>query len=448
MHYKDYFQGKKITVMGLGLLGRGINDVKFLAECGADLIVTDLKNKKDLAESLAQLTDYPQITYVLGEHRIEDFQNRDLILKAAGVPIDSVFIAEARKNKIPIEMDESLFFKLAPPTVTLIGITGTRGKTTTTALIFEILKNAHGEGTVHLAGNIRGLATLPLLAVIQPKDIVVLELSSWQLQGFGDAQISPNIAVFTNFMPDHLNYYKNSMHAYFGDKANIFAYQGSHNFLIMGEEVAGLIEEKFGKRARAKKIIAGAGDVPPSWKLAIKGVHNKENIALAKAVGDVLRIPIKTIQQAVESFIGVEGRMQYLRTVRGIDIYNDTTATTPEATLVALKALSQNKNIVLIMGGADKTLDMSHLLKNISQYCSAVVLLAGTGTLKIQKDIMQLKNISHCHASTLSEALTQAMDSARTGDTVLFSPAFASFGMFKNEFDRGDQFSELVKGLQ
>jgi UDP-N-acetylmuramoylalanine--D-glutamate ligase len=448
MNYKDYFRGKKVTVMGLGLLGRGINDVKFLADCGADLIVTDLKSKKDLAESLAQLVEYPQITYVLGEHRLEDFRGRDLILKASGVPLDSIYIAEARANGISVEMDESLFFKLAPPDITLIGVTGTRGKTTTTALIYEVLKSARGESVVHLAGNIRGLATLPLLATILSKDIVVLELSSWQLQGFGEAKISPHIAVFTNFMSDHLNYYKNSMDAYFGDKAQIFANQGSHNFLVMGEEVAGLIEQKFGKRARAKKIIAGAGSVPRDWDMKLKGVHNKENIALAIAVGEALKVPIETIREAVESFSGVEGRMQYVRTVRGVEIYNDTTATTPDATLVALLALSQNRNIVLIMGGADKTLDMSPLLKNISQYCSTVVLLAGTGSLKIQKDIMQIKNITHCHASTLPEAVTQAMNNTRIGDIVLFSPAFASFGMFKNEFDRGEQFMALASVLE
>ncbi|TAK57929.1 UDP-N-acetylmuramoyl-L-alanine--D-glutamate ligase [Patescibacteria group bacterium] len=448
MNYKDYFKGKKITVLGLGILGRGINDVKFLADCDADLIVTDLKSKKDLAESLAQLADYSQITYVLGEHRLEDFRGRDLILKASGVPLDSLYIAEARAYGIPIEMDESLFFKLAPPDITLIGVTGTRGKTTTTALIYEILKKAHGEGTVHLAGNIRGLATLPLLATIQPKDIVVLELSSWQLQGFGESKISPHIAVFTNLMPDHLNYYKNSMDAYFDDKAQIFANQGSHNFLIMGEEVAGLIEQKFGKRARAKKIVAGASSVPKEWKPLLRGTHNKENIALAVAVGEVLKVPLETIHEVVESFSGVEGRMQYVRTVRGVEIYNDTTATTADATLVALKTLAHNKNIVLIMGGADKTLDMSSLLKNISQYCSTVVLLAGTGSLKIQKDIMQIKNIGHCHASSLTEAVTQAMNNARTGDVILFSPAFASFGMFKNEFDRGEQFMALVSALE
>jgi UDP-N-acetylmuramoylalanine--D-glutamate ligase len=249
-------------------------------------------------------------------------------------------------------------------------------------------------------------------------------------------------------MSDHLNYYKNSMDAYFGDKAQIFANQGSHNFLIMGEEVAELIEQKFGKRARAKKIVAGASSVPKEWDLKLKGVHNRENIALAIAAGEALKVPIETIREAVESFSGVEGRMQYVRTVRGVEIYNDTTATTPDATLVALLALSQNRNIVLIMGGADKTLDMSPLLKNISQYCSTVVLLAGTGSLKIQKDIMQTKNITHCHAGSLEEAVTQAMNNTRIGDIVLFSPAFASFGMFKNEFDRGEQFMALVRVLE
>jgi len=139
-NYKQQFKGKKITVMGLGILGRGLGYTKFLAECGVDLIVTDLKTREQLATSVKALENFKNIKFVLGEHRLEDFKGRDMVVKAAGVPLDSIYINEAKKNGIPVEMDVSLFAKCAPK-VMIIGVTGTRGKSMTTTLIYEILKN-------------------------------------------------------------------------------------------------------------------------------------------------------------------------------------------------------------------------------------------------------------------------------------------------------------------
>ena len=200
MDYTTYFKGKKITVMGLGLLGRGLGVVKFLAECGADLLVTDLKTKEQLAPSLAELSNYKNITFILGEHRLEDFRDGDLIIKAAGVPLNSIYIEEAKKNNIPVEMDVSLFAKCAPE-VKIVGVTGTRGKSMTTTLIYEILKTNEKflKKNVYVGGNLRGVATLPLLKKVKGGDILVCELDSWQLQGFGDTQMSPQISVFTTF---------------------------------------------------------------------------------------------------------------------------------------------------------------------------------------------------------------------------------------------------------
>ena len=188
--YKKYFKGKKITVMGLGLLGRGLGITSFLAQCGADLIVTDLKSKKELKESISKLSKHKNIKFVLGKHRIEDFKGRDMIIKSAGVPIDSPYIKEAKKNKISVEMDVSLFFKLAN-NIKLVGITGTRGKSMTTALTYEILKKNEKtlKRKVYLGGNVRGVATLPLLKKVKEGDILVAELDSWQMQGFGEAKI-------------------------------------------------------------------------------------------------------------------------------------------------------------------------------------------------------------------------------------------------------------------
>src|SRR3989344_3508035 len=215
MDTSEHFRGKRITVMGLGLLGRGVGDVKYLAECGAELIVTDLKSTEELAQSVAQLKPFPNVTFVLGEHRLKDFNNRDMILKAAGVPLDSPYIAEAKKNGIPVRMSADLFAELSG--VPVIGVTGTRGKSTVAHMLYAVLKEAGKK--VLLGGNVRGVSNLSLLAEATSEHVAVLELDSWQLQGWGSpstksdlvlgrAGMSPHIAVFATLYPDHLNYYK------------------------------------------------------------------------------------------------------------------------------------------------------------------------------------------------------------------------------------------------
>lgn len=429
--------------MGLGLLGRGVGDVNYLAQKGADLIVTDLKSKEELKESFETLQAYEGIQYRLGGHRMRDFQNRDMILKAAGVASDSPYIKEAKKNHIPVEMDETLFIKLAP-NITTIGITGTRGKTTTTHLIYEILKRAGKP--VHLAGNIAGRATLPLLDTVKEGDYVVLELSSWQLQGFGEHSMSPQISVFTNFMPDHMNYYRGCMDTYLDDKANIFKYQNKQDHLILGEKVSEIVRRTFPATKSNIRTIR-EDDIPDRWHIKIPGEHNRENIALAIVVAKTLGVRKKDVQGAVENFGGVEHRLQLIRDMDGIRIYNDTTATTPDATLAGLKALSEicNKGIILIIGGTDKGLDMSKLVEALPHYSKTVILLSGTGTEKFKTQMSKRRTIKWTEAPNLKEAIDGAMHHAVKNDIILFSPAFASFGMFKNEFDRGDRFCELVK---
>ncbi len=440
--------------MGLGLLGGALNDAIFLADCGAELTITDLKSEKELAPSIKKLSKYPpdrmntsviragkNIKYVLGRHDIEDFKQADFILQPGNVPVNSPYLLEAQKNNIPIHESESLFMQYADG-VRVVGITGTRGKSTTTALIYEILESAFGP-KVYLAGNVKGKSTLALLKDIKGGDIVVLEMDSWCLHGLGEIKKSPQISVFTNLMPDHLNFYlKDSkdegeaMEKYFTDKAQIYLHQKTEDYLICGEKIA----PRIGK-INSQKIIAKKASVPKNWKIKIPGDHNLENIACAIAVAGVLKIDEKIIKKAVEKFTGVEGRLQLIREYKGIEIYNDTTATTPDATIMALRALGVKKNIVLILGGADKSLDMSALVKEIPKYCKSTVWLAGSGTDKIcfKKDFI---------FDNLIKAVEKAVGLCKRGDILLFSPAFASFGMFKNEYDRGDKFMKLIKGLK
>jgi len=214
------FTGKKITILGLGVLGRGSAITGFLARHGAILTVTDLKSKEELKPSLDKLAKYPNIRYVLGEHRMEDMTGADMVMRSPDVRYDSPYVLAARDVGVSVEMDASLFMKLMPAGVRVVGVTGTRGKSTVSYAIAHILEQAKScKGNVYLAGNVRDGATLPLLAKVKEGDIVVLELDSWQLQGFGESKRSPHVAVFTNLMRDHMNYYRGDMKRYAVDKA-------------------------------------------------------------------------------------------------------------------------------------------------------------------------------------------------------------------------------------
>lgn len=434
--FSEYFKGKKITVMGLGLLGRGVGDAKFLAEQGAELIVTDLKTEDELASSLEQLKDFSNITYRLGEHHLDDFKNRDFILKAAGVPFDSIYIEEAKKNNIPVKMSASWFVELA--VIKTIGITGTRGKSTVTHMLYDILKRA-GEGVL-LGGNVRGVSTLALLPEVKENSVALMELDSWQCQGFGDSGISPNIAVFTTFYDDHLNYYGGDREHYLKDKSNIFINQKPGDTFIVSQQALEFIQE-LALEPKEKMVVSA--DNFPNWELQIPGEHNKLNAVLALEAARAHGIDDEVTKESLENFKGVQGRLELIKELNGVKIYNDTTATSPDATVAALRALDNGAgNIVLIMGGTDKGLDMNQLLVEVPRHSKRVILLAGTGTDRVAVYLPEASVFDD-----LTKAVEEALNSAKVGDSILFSPAFASFGMFKNEYDRGDQFNATVEKL-
>ncbi|MEK7460518.1 MAG: UDP-N-acetylmuramoyl-L-alanine--D-glutamate ligase, partial [Patescibacteria group bacterium] len=386
------------------------------------------------------------IHFVLGKHRLEDFRKCDMVIKSAGVPLDSPYILEAVKHKIPVEMDASLFVKFTPATI--VGVTGTRGKSTVTHLIEHILDIAY-PGHIFVGGNVRGVATLPLLKKAKVGDIVVLELDSWQLQGFGDAEISPHVSVFTNFLHDHMNYYKGDMEKYWDDKANIFKFQTEDNTLVLGEQAL----KEFKKRnctSLSDIQVTKKSVVPAMWKIKIPGEHNRANIASAVLVCRELDVSEEMIKRGVESFVGVPGRLEYLRTVHGVKYYNDTTSTTPDGNRVALLTLADKskKNIILIAGGNDKELDYSDMAKLIHKTVKGLVLIEGTATDKLLAKIPKKTQYPVYVVDTMKDAVMEALGHARRGDTILLSPGAASFGIFKNEFDRGDQFVKIIRTLK
>lgn len=453
--YRTFFEEKKITVLGLGLLGRGVGDVAFLAECGAQLIVTDLKSKEQLNDSLEQLHSFKNISYVLGEHRLEDFEGRDMVLVAAGVPLDSPYVLHARTSGARVVQSAALFAELSG--IPVIGITGTRGKSTVTHMIHHTLGEVTGERII-LGGNVRGVSNLQLLKEVSEDSLAVMEIDSWQLQGFGWAGISPDVAVFTNFMEDHMNYYtkgdlskEEAMETYFADKAQIFLHQKESAVLITTPQVferARAFAKGKGITLGQEVVLVDESTLPEELLLRVPGEHNRLNAALAFEALKASGLTEEDALTGLASFTGVEGRLQYLREVNGIKIYNDNNATTPQATIAGIKAVANGKNIILIAGGAYKEVDPTPLLSILEEHCKNIVLLPGTGTDALMRAQGEEIPVNWNTTSTLKEAVETGLAHGEPGDVLLFSPGFASFGMFKNEYDRNDQFVEKINSYE
>jgi len=353
----------------------------------------------------------------------------DFVVKGAGVRLDNPYIGHARARGIPVYMSTALFATLAP--LKIVGVTGTRGKTTTTCMIADILERAGKK--VLRGGNLRGVSTLAQLPDAALHDIAVLELDSWQLQGFDDLEISPNIAVFTNFYPDHMNYYDGDMDRYWHDKTAIFRHQKAGDTAIATPEIAKLAEAWRAKNPLPSQWIV-AESLPASIQLKIPGAHNRANAALAKAATRACGVEKNIIDAALRDFAGVEGRLQAVGQWQGRAFYNDSNATTQEATLAALASFPPNST-VLIFGGADKGLPIDKLTAHIAAHKIRAVLIKGTGSDRVLQSLPNLPV-----AGSMPDAIKLACEISRTGDTIVLSPAFASFGVFKNEYDRSDQF--------
>jgi UDP-N-acetylmuramoylalanine--D-glutamate ligase len=447
-------QDKRVLVMGLGLQGSGMASARYAAQQGAIVRVTDMKSPDILAPSVQALAGLP-IEFILGQHRYEDFQWADIVIRNPGVPANSPYLQEARTHGAQIEMEIGLFFLACPGKI--IGITGTRGKTTTSSLLYEILR-ASGQETM-LGGNVAGVETLSLLPQIRPETLVVLELSSWQLEGLEPHKISPQVAVMTNIYPDHLNTYA-GMEEYAQAKTQIFRHQHANDLAIFNYDNAWT--RRFGAEAISQtwytSLQRGGSFARDSEQLRpftfrttpLVGQHNLENILVATTTAQLLGIPDTIIERTVQRFHGIAHRLQEVRLHNGVRFINDSSSTTPVAGQVALEAFDQP--IVLIAGGNTKHLPLERWPQRIVERSRDVLLFSGSGTNEllpaIEAEAQRQDKESPVRGvyDTFRKAMDDALALTRPGDILLFSPGFTSFGMFLNEFDRGNQFVEYVNG--
>lgn len=447
------FRNKRVLVLGLGLHGGGVGAVKFLARHGAHLTVTDQRPRRELKQSLEALRSFKNIRYVLGMHRDEDILAADVIIKNPGVPWTSPYLALARKNKIPITSDIGIFFARCPGRI--IGVTGTRGKSTSAYLIWRFLKTR--KRRVFLGGNIRKSA-LEFLDGTRPDDIIILELSSFQLEDVGKDDLlsasgsrrSPEIAVFTNILTDHLNRHA-GMRDYVRAKSVIFRFQKPTDYLFVNPDDTRL--RRLVKAARSRVRFPSLPGRLKQIVLKNLGAHYISSVALAVGVARHFGVLPAAIQRILASFRGLEGRQEAIAAIRGAQWINDTTSTVPDATIAALERFGSHKpkgKIILIAGGQDKKLDFRAMARAIKKYVWRLILLPGTATEKIRSKTVskgQMANgkLKITEVASMREAVRAAAQMTEQGDCVILSPGAASFGLFLNEFDRGRQFNEEVK---
>lgn len=457
---------KRVLVMGLGLHGGGLGVTRWLLKQGARVTVTDLKTANDLQPTLEQLRE-AEVEFVLGEHRARDFENADLIIRNPGVPRETPFLQIARERNIPVRMELGLFTELLPRGMAqVIGITGTKGKTTTTLMTGAILQRANPKTVI--AGNLR-VSALELLDQIDATVPVVLEMSSFQLEEFEELKRSPHIAALTNVYPDHLNRYRD-LDEYTWAKAQIFLHQQPRDFVILNFDNAvctrlrpkALGQTVWFSRTRAIKQGArvekdwlvwldenGLNKILPIENLIV-GQHNIENALAALAIAKAWGVESDVIAAALREFKGIPHRLELVRAWNGVQYINDTTATAPQATIAALQTLARgDRQIYLLAGGSDKGLPYGAMAKKILETRAQVILLDGSATEKMERALTEQNARTQVagHAQTLADAVRLAQTLARAGDIVLLSPGAASFGMFANEFERGEQFRALVQAL-
>ena len=487
------FLNHRVTVVGLGGFGGGIGVVRFLAEQGARILVTDLRSAEELKSSLNQLDASWPVTLRLGRHVEDDFRNTDLIVVSPAVPKDSPYLGVARQAGVPLTSEMNLFWERNRGRV--IGITGSNGKSTTTALIHSIFQAADAiagdpgpncapsltsptrkrgsgndipslarrasvrhtdteipggcaiparkKGRTWLGGNI-GVSLLPVVEQIQPEDWVILELSSFQLEDLEPLQPQPEIAVVTNFSPNHLDRH-GTVAAYRHAKQNLLRWQTPECFAVLNAhgEVADWT-------TAATRLLFGASDDQraslSSW-LRLPGAHNVENAQAAVAVALAAGISMEAIESGIRSFKGLPHRLEFVAEVSGRRCFNDSKSTTPEATVLAVQAFDEP--IVLLAGGYDKQIDLASIADAAVRRCRAVALLGQTGPQLASLIETAARNsnvvapICRCFES-FEPAIAWSLQVSVAGDIVLLSPGCASYDWFQNYIARGEQFVGIV----
>lgn len=435
---------KKVIIMGLGRFGGGVGVTRYLVDQGADPFVTDLLPTDRLKHSLAQLDGLP-VQYRLGGHNVSDFTTADLIVVNPAVdPHNNRYLRAAQAAGIPLTSEIRLFvaaLRLRNHRRT-VAITGTSGKSTVTAMIGHLLSNSLGEHQVHVGGNIGG-SLLASLSQIKPDHWVVLELSSFMLEGLDEDRWSPHIAVVTNFSPNHLDRHQ-TLQAYQTAKLTILKHQTAGDIAILGPNVADWPTAQGVQRHTTLPLQHSLVPLP--------GLHNQLNAMMAIDVAQKVLGEHADLTDTISDFTGLPHRLQLVCEYNATRYFNDSKATTPEAAQLAIRSLTPDDadqpdtrhNIHVILGGYDKSADLTQLAQYAAQHCYAIYTIGTTGDriATAAQDTGLPVQINRCN--TLDRAVELASQRAKPGHSVLLSPGCASWDQFENYEQRGSAFVEAI----
>ena len=455
--FENKLRIQKVAVIGLGV--SNIPLIEYLYQKKSNVTVFDDRDEEKLDKKIMEKIKRYGFKYYLGKDNLKNLKGFDLIFRSPSCMPTKSELEEEKKGGAVVTTEIEQLMKIAP--CKIIGITGSDGKTTTTTLTYQILKDAGY--TVHLGGNI-GIPLFTKLSEIKPNDIIVLELSSFQLMGM---DISPEIAAITNITPNHLNIHKDYQE-YIDAKKNIFKYQNKNGILVLNadnditnsckDEANGKVIMFSSKQKLDNGFIVDVDGIIKECDdgirrhildtkyLKLKGMHNFQNICTALALTKGL-VDMDKAVETIKEFSGVHHRLELVREIDGVEWYNDSASTTPTRGISALNAFN-NKEIILIAGGADKNLDYTPIGKPIVEKVKCLILIGQTAN-KIYEAVKKELEIQNRHldihmCETFEQSLEFARRVAKPGQVVLFSPASTSFDMFKDMYDRGDKFKEEV----
>jgi UDP-N-acetylmuramoylalanine--D-glutamate ligase len=420
-------KNKRVTVMGLGHFGGGVGVTRWLCQQGAIVTVTDMAPAEKLADSLSQISDL-NVKLVLGRHEEEDFRDADMVVTSPAVKPGNAFLQAALSRGIPVTTEIALFAHRCKARV--LGVTGTKGKSTTSSLLFYILQSQFPKTL--LGGNIGG-SLLEKLPTLGESDLVVLELSSFMLYWLGKDKWSPHVGVLTMLGADHLDWH-GSMEAYHAAKFEMFAHQESSDFAVANHVDLPV-------RCGARRVeFAPDGD---DLVLQLPGEHNRANARAAIAAAACVGVSRNAAVKAVAQFKGLPHRLELVATIDGVDYINDSIATNPAAVGVALRAFA-GRRVIAIVGGRTKGLDDSAILQALATHASHVMCIGEVGD-RIAQTLAELgAQATDCR--TLEHAVKHARAMAKQGDVVLLSPGYTSYDQFANFEERGMAFARLVAG--
>jgi UDP-N-acetylmuramoylalanine--D-glutamate ligase len=432
VNYKEFFNKKRVAVIGLGPHGEMLPDIKFLVRNKAMVSLFETRSQSRLKNYSRDLADIGLVASKFGKINPDDLLDFDLILLSPEISRNSFFLKKATDAEKQIEYPETLFFKLSPQ-ITLVGVMGMYGKTAVSNMIYSVLKKSFvdikDQGLFYIDPDSANGA-LTHLKKIKSGDVVLVRIIDQLLPYYYKINISPHVAVITSITD-----------------FDILSYQTYNNFIIASDEVMDAIRLHKNLPQKAKMIRTRASAIPADWNVPVRSNHDKENLSLVLQTSELFKVNPEVVKDTFQQHVGLKGSVEFIKKVDGKEFYNDANSIHPHSTISAIKTISKNKDTVLIIGGAYTGHDYTDLVKILADYVNTVILLPGSGTLGIRSNIELLEGIRVIQALNIEEAVIEAYNHAGKGDKVLFSPGFDAVGVDISRKERGEKFVKAVRGL-